>query len=543
MTRDLTRLRSQPFDLLVIGGGIHGLAVAYDGAQRGLSVALIERHDLGGALSFNHAKTVHGSLRSLQSGDVAKARFSVHERRAMALIAPHLVTRLPFVIATTRKPTRSTMAMRAGFLLDSIIGFDRNDGLPERLHLPAGRVISRTEYRDLFGSSADQAATGGARWCDYHMPASDRLTLEFASAAHQWGAVLANYVEAVEPLTLEGRVRGVCAKDSASGQTFDIKASITVNAAGAHTTRWMHAFGTRPAFPLLKAMNLVTTRPAGLVAIGAPTTGGRLLLIMPWQGCMVVGTSHSDAPVDADDSTVDAGELDGFLGEVNDAFPALKLVPSDVSLVHRGVVPGQTDWRGRLGLMGHHRIVDHAVDGVHGAISVVGVKYTTARGVGQQVVDLVGRKLGRTLPRCRTGIARLPGALIESVTDESARAAASTVWSPSVVAHVVSRYGAGWRALADLCRADPDLADPISPGLELPRAVVVHGVRHEMACTLSDVVIRRIGIGAAGYAGDDAVQGCATVMAGELGWTAARVAEEVAAVRAFYTLAPRRRVG
>jgi glycerol-3-phosphate dehydrogenase len=166
MTRDISRLSPALFDVLVIGGGIHGLAVAYDAAQRGYSVALVERGDFGSGSSFNHARTVHGGLRSLQSGDVFKARFSVRERRAMARIAPHLVTPLAFVMATTRKLTRSKMALRIGLLADAVIGYDRNAGVEPRLRLPAGRVIPRDAYRALFGANASAGATGGARWSD-----------------------------------------------------------------------------------------------------------------------------------------------------------------------------------------------------------------------------------------------------------------------------------------------------------------------------------------------------------------------------------------
>ncbi|HOQ61191.1 MAG TPA: FAD-dependent oxidoreductase, partial [Vicinamibacterales bacterium] len=147
MRRDFSRLAGRPFDVLIVGGGIHGLAAAYDAAQRGFSTALVERADFGSGSSFNHAKTVHGGLRSLQTGDVRKARFSICERRAMARIAPHLVTPLAFAMATTRKLTRSTWALRAGFLADAAIGYDRNAAVPPGLRLPAGRVIGLQEYR------------------------------------------------------------------------------------------------------------------------------------------------------------------------------------------------------------------------------------------------------------------------------------------------------------------------------------------------------------------------------------------------------------
>jgi glycerol-3-phosphate dehydrogenase len=538
MTRDLSRLADAPFDVLVVGGGVHGLAVAYDAAQRGFTTALVERADFGSGSSFNHARTVHGGLRSLQTGDVLKARFSLRERRAIARIAPNLVTPLSFVMATTRSLTRSRLALRAGFLADALLGFDRNAGVAAHLRLPAGHVIGRASYREIFGDNARAYATGGAMWVDYHMPESDRLTLAFAKAACAHGAALANYVEAVEPLTQPGRVGGVRARDCLGGATFDIRARITVNAAGAASRAWMEKLGGSPRFPLLKAMNLVTSRPAGPVALGAPTSGGRLLLIAPWHGRMLVGTSHSDRPSEADDLLVRRGELTAFVDEVNSAFPALALTEADVTLVHRGVVPAERGRGGVLALMGHHRIHDHAADGLDGAISITGVKYTTGRGVAEQVVDLVAHKLGRAGAPCRTGTARLPGCEADSAGSEAARATAESgnVLADELITSLVGTHGTGWRAVVALCREDPSLADPIAPGCPFPKAAVVHAIRSEMACTLADVLVRRLPVGAAAHPGEAVLSACASLMAGVCGWGADRVSREAEAVREIYRI-------
>ena len=114
MNRDLNRLASVEFDLLVIGGGIYGLAAAYDAAQRGLSVALVERADFGSATSFNHLKTIHGGLRYLQTADLRRMRESIRERRAFARIAPRFVAPLAFVMSTTRSVSRNRPAAGLG---------------------------------------------------------------------------------------------------------------------------------------------------------------------------------------------------------------------------------------------------------------------------------------------------------------------------------------------------------------------------------------------------------------------------------------------
>src|SRR5579862_2983221 len=145
MVRDVDRLTARAFDILVVGGGIYGLAVAADAAQRGLAVALSERGDFGGGLSFNHLRTIHGGLRYLQTLDLRRARESVRERATFARIAPHLIKPLPFVLPLTRSLAAGKTAMRAGLLLDRLVAFDRNAAVPAALRLPPGRIVSRAE--------------------------------------------------------------------------------------------------------------------------------------------------------------------------------------------------------------------------------------------------------------------------------------------------------------------------------------------------------------------------------------------------------------
>src|SRR5712671_3721881 len=121
MKRDIHQLTTRTFDVLVVGGGIYGLTIACDSAQRGLSVALIERNDFGSGASFNHLRTIHGGLRYLQTLDLARARESVKERRTLARIAPAAVRPVPFVLPLSRSLTRGALAMRLGFALDRLV--------------------------------------------------------------------------------------------------------------------------------------------------------------------------------------------------------------------------------------------------------------------------------------------------------------------------------------------------------------------------------------------------------------------------------------
>ena len=139
-------------------------------------MALIERNDFGSGTSFNHLRTIHGGLRYLQSLDIRRARESVRERRAIARIAPQAVRPLPFALPLYRSLMRGKLAMRAGFLLDRVVAFDRNRGVPASHRLPGGRVVSRSRAAQTFPGLRRQGLTGAAVFYDYVTTEPDRFT-------------------------------------------------------------------------------------------------------------------------------------------------------------------------------------------------------------------------------------------------------------------------------------------------------------------------------------------------------------------------------
>src|SRR6185369_4307370 len=183
MVRDPDRLTGRTFDLLVVGGGIHGLTIACDAAQRGAAVALIERGDFGSGASFNHLRTIHGGLRYLQSLDLKRSRESVRERRTIARIAPHAVHPVPFALPLYRSLTRGKIALRAGFLLDRIVSAGRNRGVPASHRIPGGRVVSRGSAVQRFPGLRRQGLTGAAIFHDYVTTEPDRFTFAYALGA------------------------------------------------------------------------------------------------------------------------------------------------------------------------------------------------------------------------------------------------------------------------------------------------------------------------------------------------------------------------
>jgi glycerol-3-phosphate dehydrogenase len=533
--RDLSRLEAASFDVLVVGGGIYGLAIAYEAASRGLSTALVEAADFGGGISFNHQKTAHGGLRSLQSMRLDRAREAIRERRALARIAPGLLRPMPFIVGTYRSVMKGRLALRAAFKLDGWLGRRRNDGVERELHLPVPRLLSRPLTLKLFPGIREQDLTGGAQWYDYQIVQNDRLTFAFAGGADRAGAVLANYVEATAAIIEAGRVVGMTARDVETGGRVSIRAALTINAAGSRATEVMGLLGVRREVPLMGTMNLVTTRPAREMALAAPTAAGRMLTLVPWRGRAIVGTSHGHG-LATPGARATAAEVDRFIGEANEAFPALALTRDTVALVHWGLVPAVTAAGRAPDLLSAPLLLDHARDGAPGAMTVVGVKYTTARGVAERAVTLAARLLARPVRRSATATTVLPGAGIadhEALAIETARKLRIGI-APPILTRLAEVYAERSADIVRLMVDEESLREPLTTDSALTGAEVVHVIRHEMALHLTDVVLRRTGIGAAGHPGKALLNACARIAARELGWDEATSSAELAAVEQAY---------
>jgi glycerol-3-phosphate dehydrogenase len=480
LVRDVPALAARRFDVLVIGGGIYGLTIACDAAQRGLSVALIERGDFGSGTSFNHLRTIHGGLRYLQSLDIARARESVRERRTLAQIAPWAVRPLPFVLPLERSISRGPLAMRAGFMLDRLVALDRNDGLPASHHLPAGRVLGADAARAEYPALPVATPAGAAVWYDYVTTDADRLTFAWAVAAAEHDARLANYVEADTLTSEDGRVTGALAVDRLTGHHLCIDARSVVNATGARVNDLLAPFGAGVALPLLQAMNVATRHPPAGVACGVRSRSGRNLFQVPWQGHTLFGTWESPTTRLSCDTAVGETDLRAFIAELNDAFPSYRLTRDDVTFVHRGIVPARVRTGHPPALDGHELVFEHRAEGLDGLISVAGTKYTTARAVAERIVDRLERLLD--VPHCPSQSANTPLPRVASTGD-------------------------------DLLR---------------------HAARHEMVMSLQDAVVRRTTLGALGCPDDAALAHAAAIVGDELGWPAERRRDEIAALRRMY---------
>lgn len=519
MHRHPARLADETFDAVVIGGGVYGLSTALALLQRGLSVALLERRDFGGATSFNSLKTVHGGIRSLQHLSIPDTREFVRERRNVATLAPHLVRVLPFVVPTALHPVRNRFTMRMFLLAYDAVASDRNAGLDPAVRLPASRTVGRREALELNPLVEPSAVTGGAIWHDYQLHSPERFTIALARTLSDGGAAVANYVEARELLRAGDRVVGVRAVDTITHEPFDIRAKLVVNAAGPWSWRLLSSSGIpapkQSGFSL--ALNLVVDRAPLPRAVGG-IAAGRFLFIVPWRDRSILGTSHEGFHEDPATHPGPA-DVEALLKDGVSAFPAARLDAAAVRLVHRGLLPARAHGTAHGALLKQSVVSDHRSDGVSGLLTVLGVRYTTARASAQAAARMAEQMLGRA--PSDVPVRPLSGADFGDLT--------SYLRANAARERLVRRYGTLHTELTG-----PPTA--IAPGTEVTHAEILHAVRSEMALTLADVALRRTDLAAGGHPGDQALHAAADIMAAELGWDAAGSAEQITALEAELAL-------
>jgi glycerol-3-phosphate dehydrogenase len=544
MQRDLAALAGREFDVAVVGGGICGAAAAWDAAQRGLSVALLERGDFGEATSANSLKVAHGGIRYLQHLDLARVRESSRERSTLLRIAPHLVTPMPVLVPTFGHGRQGAEALGAAFLLLNALTCDRNRGLEEGSRIPRARLLSRAEALERCPEIDRPSLTGAGIFWDGQLRNPPRLVWEFVRTAQHAGAVVVNYCEVREMVRRGNRVIGVTVRDRLSDAELEVRARVVLNAAGPFAERIGIRSGIQPhpRIPLSRDLALVLARrPGREEALAVQTTyrdpdavlsrGARHLFLVPWRDVTLVGVHSIIYRGDPDRLSVTPEEVQLFLDEVNLAAPWLSLEESDVAMIYAGLLPiGESDLVGANISFGKRAsVVDNAVtDGIDGLVTAVANRFTTARGVAERAVNLTCRKLGRGVPPSQTAATPLYGAPSGSPAEVACEVAgqAQGRLDSQGVERLAQNYGSGWPGVLRLIQGNSSLGEAVG-GSRFLRAEVVHSVREEMAQKLGDCIFRRTDIGTTGNPGRATLRECAQLMGRELGWSPERLELEV----------------
>lgn len=552
-SRELKRLSSEHFDILVVGGGAAGAATAREAALRGFKTALIEREDFSAGASAHCFKVVHGGIRYLQHADLKRLRASCWERSVLLRIAPHLVAPLPFVVPTYGRGRSSRWFLGSGMLLYDALTADLNRHVtnPGR-RIQRTRFLNRRETLELFPAIDSPKLTGAAVFEDGQMYNPPRLVLAFVRAAATLGATVANYVEAEHLLLHGSRIVGVAAVDRLSGASFEIRADLVINAAGPWAEGLLHRNPDQrygPAGNYSRDACFVVSRKCdasmALAVQGRSrdsdallARGARHLFLVPWRDCTLVGVWHALVPRDPDRTKLTRQELLQFLDEVNASYPALAFAESEVRRVDFGLVPfgESSQQKGGLSFGKQSRLIDHREYGVTGLISLISVRYTVARRDAADALGLAELQLGARDGGYESDWRALRGGDFDDISAlERQFMAKAPSWLPSrAITGLVRNYGTELAPLLELANSEPRLRRFLS-GSHVSCAEAVYSVRHEMAQRMTDVVFRRTELGTAGHPGSSALIELQQLLAREFQWSHQRAADELAEVEAQFS--------
>ncbi|WP_303674388.1 glycerol-3-phosphate dehydrogenase/oxidase [Vampirovibrio chlorellavorus] len=542
------------YDLIVIGGGINGTGIARDAALRGLSVLMLEKNDFGSGTSAYSSRLIHGGLRYLANLELDLVYESLAERELLLKNAPHLVRPLALGLPAYRGGKTPFWMIELGMWM--------YDALSVFKSLPWHRMFSAAAFAERYPSLSQRNLQGGTVYYDAQVEFPELICVENAMAAKATGyASMLNHAQVVDFELKNGRITGVEFEDTLTGQRYQVQGKGVINAAGP----WLDQVIALTPMDTVRPASTLRPRIGGTLgthiviprfASGPDTalyveaeSDGRPFFIIPWRkDFYLIGTTDLPFTGDLDQAAGSLEEVHYLLRETNRVLPQANLSVNDVLYSYAGVrpLPAVTaDQPGKISRK--HWIEDHARDTrnpIQGLVSVIGGKLTTYRNLAQATVDTAVRAFdlrlphGQKVPKSATQHLPLPGgtgiASIERYkADHMAAASQRFQVAPEVIAHLIDLYGSGYDQVLSLLSENEAWKQPLcSAGLDI-RAQVIFAIRKQMACTVSDVMLRRIGCAFNADAGMQSVQQVAQDMATELGWGFSRIEQEVQQYRAL----------
>ncbi|WP_331766307.1 glycerol-3-phosphate dehydrogenase/oxidase [Embleya sp. NBC_00896] len=474
-------------DLLVIGGGILGTAVAWTAAQTGLRVAMVDAGDFAGATSSASSKLVHGGLRYLQTGNLKLVAENHRERRALARdVAPHLVRPLSFLVPVYKDGPHGSAKLGAGvFLYSALSAF--GDGM--------GKVIGPENAVELVPALRTDGLRRAAVYGDHQMNDS-RVAVTTVRAAVDSGAVVLNHAEVVGlRKDAAGRVTGADLRDRLDGTEFGVDARVVLNATGPWVDhlRRMEDPSAAPSIRLSKGVHLVLRQhQPWRAALTIPIDKYRVSFAIPWEDHLLLGTT--DDAYEGDPAEVSPSEADitQILDEAGHAVETSQVRREDITYAFAGlrVLPGGA---GATSEAKRETVVS---EGRGGMLSVAGGKWTTYRHIGRTVMEKLAKAGAVALETDMATPLRtvaLPGsANPEAVahrlmTEEPGEDGIDA----AVARNLASHYGNLAYDVAALVREDRALGERVHPDGPDIWAQVVYARDHEWAVTADDVLRRR----------------------------------------------------
>lgn len=467
----LKRLKKQtePWDVVVIGGGATGLGTAVDAASRGYKTLLLEQHDFAKGTSSRSTKLVHGGVRYLQQGDISLVLEALKERGLMIQNAPHLVKNQAFIIPNYEWWDGPFYQ----------VGLKVYDLMSGKLGIGSSKKLSKEETVEHIPTIDQKGLKGGVVYYDGQFDDA-RMALTLAKTAYQYNGVVLNYFEVTGLEKDEHEIIcGVKGKDLESGKHYSIKAKTVINATGvfADSVKKMDEPGVKSMIQPSQGIHLVVSKdflPDKYAIMVPQTKDGRVMFAVPWHDKVVLGTTDTMIKKPVLEPQAQDAEID-FILETAGQYLAKQPTRDDVLSVFSGLRPlakPEGDGKSTKEISRHHKVMISQ----SGLITIIGGKWTTYRKMAEDTVDnamLIG-----ALPERKCITMNLPVYGYDKNLD--------------LTTDPLAVYGTEKYQLLDLEEEKPELARIISETLPLRSSQVVWAVKHEMARTVEDMLARRV---------------------------------------------------
>ena len=528
----LHKLQQEPYDLVVIGGGITGAGIALDAASRGLKTALVEQNDFASGTSSSSTKLIHGGLRYLKQFEVALVRETGRERAVVHKLAPHLVKPEKMLLPLIKGGSYGKIIASLGLMIyDVLAGVEKADQR-KMLTPPDTLKVEPLIRPDLI--------EGGGLYAEYRTDDA-RLTIEVIKTATQYGAHCCNYVKALEfTYNQANRITGLQCQDQHTGQTFTINSKYVVSAAGpwVDELRKINQSLEGKQLHLTKGVHLVVPHkrfPVGQ-AIYFDVPDGRMIFAIPRGKITYIGTTDTDYSGDINDVRTNMADVQYLLDGVNHSFPKVALQRDDIVSSWAGLRPLINEMGKSASEISRK---DEIFESETGLISIAGGKLTGYRKMAERIVNLVSKKIkaehNQQLKPCHTEQIVLTGGPFEdteAVHAYTQQVAESLkyegITDPHHASYLVSNYGKQTEQITDrLARVQAS-----TPAVKLALAELDYCMEHELTSHLADFLVRRSGriffwIDSI----PEILAPLANAMATRLGWSEAEKARQLAAVQ------------
>jgi len=508
-TNPRASLEDQHFQVVVIGGGINGVAVARQCARAGKHTLLVEQNDFASGVTSRSTRIIHGGLRYLEHGELDLVRESLRERERLLRERSHLVHPMNFLLLLNETSQRSAMKVRAGLWLY------------QRM---AGKSPSK-DATEMELKRLERALDAGHRWSFYNYEDAqcefpERLVAEWLMEAVDAGAIVRNHMEALAVDVSHGRTHGVLLRDQITGRDQRVDAGWVINCSGPWADRVCQRSSIRMAKPMLggvRGSHIVLPRFSGSpsAAVYTEAVDSRPIFILPWNDQLLVGTTEVADNGDPARTVPSAEEISYLVRSVAQLFPKAKISAQSVKHAFAGIRPlPYSPGNKPSAVTRQHILHDHTDDGAARMLSVIGGKLTTAASLARDCARKIGLKV--TEPNTMTmGPDNALDPLLDDAVLEIARIGAV---SEETARGMVEWHGKRAADIARMALVSAELRAPICPHTSHVIAEVVEAYRREFAVTLGDVLLRRVPVALGACWSESCSREAALRIGAVLGW-------------------------